>query len=204
MPCMIRRPFVFIYIFMYKVFSIITQFIPVVNVFPAAARCHGGQDAGGLCDGVKKLPDRKLGSCRALNVCQYDSFPRQSSFAARCHGGQDAGGLCDGVKRLPDRKLGSCRALNVSQYDSFPRQSGSATRWHAGAAAGLSQRVPATVRIITRQTAVLPSVPGGSAISSLRIAKFYLKKTNKWCTIYMYVNFLANLFPKGTIFHEAE
>ena len=159
MPCMIRRPFVFIYIFMYKVFSIITQFIPVVNVFPAAARCHGGQDAGGLCDGVKKLPDRKLGSCRALNV---------------------------------------------SQYDSFPRQSGSATRWHAGAAAGLSQRVPATVRIITRQTAVLPSVPGGSAISSLRIAKFYLKKTNKWCTIYMYVNFLANLFPKGTIFHEAE
>ena len=39
---MIRRPFVFIYIFMYKVFSIITQFIPVVNVFPAAARCHAG------------------------------------------------------------------------------------------------------------------------------------------------------------------
>ena len=30
----------------------------------------------------RKIPDKKIGSCRVLKVRYYDSFPRQSSFAA--------------------------------------------------------------------------------------------------------------------------
>ena len=49
----------------------------------------------------KKIPDKKIGSCRAFNVHKYDSQPRYSN---RANG----------------------RALKVSKYDSFPRQSSSA------------------------------------------------------------------------------
>ena len=49
----------------------------------------------------KKIPDKKLDSCRAFNVHKYDSRPRHAN---RANG----------------------RALKVSKYDSFPRQSSSA------------------------------------------------------------------------------
>ena len=34
-----------------------------------------------FCNRIEKIPDKKIGSCRALKVRQYDSFPRHSNRA---------------------------------------------------------------------------------------------------------------------------